>query len=145
MTGVHIVHLPYRASFIPDLLTGQVTNEPNSSRCRDAVEGRAGGSPRTRTENRHRLRLCDPANAAVSSLIRIPPSELEYFPGARKFICESHAAHSGVMVVTGIEPAEYASSASAMRGFGRAIYPPERGSSSSINGSPIRGLEKLTY
>jgi tripartite-type tricarboxylate transporter receptor subunit TctC len=24
MTGVHIVHVPYRASFIPDLLTGQV-------------------------------------------------------------------------------------------------------------------------
>jgi UTP--glucose-1-phosphate uridylyltransferase len=66
-----------------------------------------------------------PPNAVVSSLIRVPASELEYFPGARKFICEAHAAHSGVMVVTGIEPAEYASSTSALRGFGRTIYPPE--------------------
>jgi len=65
-----------------------------------------------------------PANAVVSSLIRIPPSEPEYFPGARKFICESHAAESGVMVVTGIEPAEYTST-STLRGFGRTIYPPE--------------------
>ena len=24
MTGVHIVHVPYRATFIPDLLSGQV-------------------------------------------------------------------------------------------------------------------------
>jgi UTP--glucose-1-phosphate uridylyltransferase len=66
-----------------------------------------------------------PPNAVVSSLIRIPPSELEYFPGARKFICESYAAHSGVMVVTGIEPAEPTSSAPALRGFGRTIFPPE--------------------
>ena len=66
-----------------------------------------------------------PPNAVVSSLIRVPASELEYFPGARKFICESYAAQSGVMVVTGIEPAEYASPMPAMRGFGRTIYPPE--------------------
>jgi UTP--glucose-1-phosphate uridylyltransferase len=66
-----------------------------------------------------------PPNAVVSSLIRIPASELKYFPGARKLVCQSYAAHSGVMVVTGIEPAEYASSASAMRNFGRTIYPPE--------------------
>ena len=66
-----------------------------------------------------------PPNAVVSSLIRIPPSELEYFPGARKFICEPYAAESGVMAVTGIEPVEYASSTSALRGFGRTIYPPE--------------------
>src|SRR5262245_60643180 len=66
-----------------------------------------------------------PLDAVVSSLIRIPPSELEYFPGTRTFIRESHAAQSGVMVVTGIEPAEQASSTSALRGFGRTIYPPE--------------------
>jgi UTP--glucose-1-phosphate uridylyltransferase len=66
-----------------------------------------------------------PPNAAVSSLIFIPASELEYFPGARKFVCESYASRSDVMVITGIEPAEYASSAPAMRGFGRSIYPPE--------------------
>ena len=66
-----------------------------------------------------------PPNAVVSSLIRIPASELKYFPGARRLVCESYDAQSGVMVVTGIEPAEYASSASAMRGFGRTIYPPE--------------------
>jgi UTP-glucose-1-phosphate uridylyltransferase len=29
------------------------------------------------------------------------------------------------MVVTGIEPAEHAASAPALRGFGRTIYPPE--------------------
>jgi UTP-glucose-1-phosphate uridylyltransferase len=29
------------------------------------------------------------------------------------------------MVITGIEPAEYASPVPAMRGFGRTIYPPE--------------------
>jgi UTP-glucose-1-phosphate uridylyltransferase len=66
-----------------------------------------------------------PANAVVSSLIRIAASELEYFPGAREFVCESYAAQSGVMVVSGIEPAEHAPSASALRGFGRTIYPPE--------------------
>jgi UTP--glucose-1-phosphate uridylyltransferase len=66
-----------------------------------------------------------PANAVVSSLIRIPASELEYFPGARGFVCESYPAQSGVMVVTGIEPAGHASSAPALRGFGRTIYPPE--------------------
>jgi UTP--glucose-1-phosphate uridylyltransferase len=66
-----------------------------------------------------------PANAVVSSLIRIPASELDYFPGARKFVCDSHAAQSGVMVVTGIEPADHVSSAPALRGFGRTIYPPE--------------------
>jgi UTP--glucose-1-phosphate uridylyltransferase len=64
-------------------------------------------------------------NAVVSSLIRIPASELEYFPGARRFICEPYAAQSGVMVVTGIEPAERAASAPALRGFGRTIYPSE--------------------
>src|SRR5262249_1857498 len=64
-----------------------------------------------------------PPNAVVSSLIRIPASELEYFPGARKFICESYAG--GVMVVTGIEPAEHASSALALWGFGRTVFPPE--------------------
>jgi UTP--glucose-1-phosphate uridylyltransferase len=66
-----------------------------------------------------------PASAVVSSLIRIPASELDYFPGARKFVCDSHAAQSGVMVVTGIEPADHVSSAPALRGFGRTIYPPE--------------------
>jgi UTP--glucose-1-phosphate uridylyltransferase len=66
-----------------------------------------------------------PANAVVSSLIRIPASELEYFPGARKFVCEPYAAQRGVMVVTEIEPAGCASSALALPGFGRAIYPPE--------------------
>lgn len=66
-----------------------------------------------------------PANAVVSSLIRIPASEVEYFPGARAFVCESDASQSGVMVVTGIEPAECASYAPALRGLGRAIYPPE--------------------
>jgi UTP--glucose-1-phosphate uridylyltransferase len=66
-----------------------------------------------------------PANAVVSSLTQIPASELEYFPGARKFICESYAARSGVMVVTGIEPAEHASSVHAPRGFGRTIFPSE--------------------
>jgi UTP--glucose-1-phosphate uridylyltransferase len=65
-----------------------------------------------------------PPNAVINSLIRIPASELEYFPGARGFVCESDAAQSGVMVVTGIEPA-HASSAPALRGFGRTIYPPE--------------------
>ncbi len=66
-----------------------------------------------------------PPNAVVSSLIRVPPSELEYFPGTRRFVCESSAAESGVMVITGIEPADHASSAPALRGFGRTIYPPE--------------------
>jgi UTP--glucose-1-phosphate uridylyltransferase len=65
-----------------------------------------------------------PANAVVSSLIRIPASELEYFHGARRFVCEPYAAQSGVMVVTEIEPAECASSALVLPGFGRAIYPP---------------------
>jgi UTP--glucose-1-phosphate uridylyltransferase len=64
-------------------------------------------------------------NAAVSSLICIPASELEYFPGARKFACESYAGQNDVMVITGIEPTECASPAPAMRGFGRTIYPPE--------------------
>ena len=63
-----------------------------------------------------------PPNAVISSLIRIPASELEYFPGARKFVCEPYAAQSGVMVVTEIEPAECALD---LPGFGRAIYPPE--------------------
>jgi UTP--glucose-1-phosphate uridylyltransferase len=66
-----------------------------------------------------------PANAVVSSLIQIPASELDYFPGARDFVCEPDTAQSGVMVVTGIEPVEHASSATALRGFGRTIYPPE--------------------
>jgi UTP--glucose-1-phosphate uridylyltransferase len=66
-----------------------------------------------------------PPNAIVSSLIRIPASELEYFPGARKFVCEPYAAQRGVMVVTEIEPAECASPALALLGFGRAMYPPE--------------------
>ena len=66
-----------------------------------------------------------PPNTVISSLIRTPASELEYFPGARKFVCDSYAAQSGVMVIIGIEPADHASSASALRGFGRAIYPPE--------------------
>jgi UTP--glucose-1-phosphate uridylyltransferase len=66
-----------------------------------------------------------PPTAVVSSLIRIPASELEYFPGARKFVCEPYAAQRGVMVVTEIEPAECASPALALLGFGRAIYPPE--------------------
>src|SRR5262249_39395794 len=66
-----------------------------------------------------------PANAVVSSLIRIPASELEYFPGARRLVCESYVPQSGVMTVTGIESDEYRSSALAMRGFGRTIYPPE--------------------
>jgi UTP--glucose-1-phosphate uridylyltransferase len=80
--------------------------------------GRAGAIPQLASKEL-------PPNAVVSSLIRIPPSELEYFPGTRTFICESYAAQSGVMVVTGIEPAEHASSAPALRGFGRTIYPPE--------------------
>jgi UTP--glucose-1-phosphate uridylyltransferase len=80
--------------------------------------GRAGAIPQLASKKL-------PPNAVVSSLIRIPPSELEYFPGTRTFICESYAAQSGVMVVTGIEPAEHASSAPALRGFGRTIYPPE--------------------
>jgi UTP--glucose-1-phosphate uridylyltransferase len=66
-----------------------------------------------------------PPTAVVSSLIRIPASELEYFPGARKFVCEPYAAQRGVMVVAEIEPAECASSALALPGFGRAIYPPK--------------------
>jgi UTP--glucose-1-phosphate uridylyltransferase len=66
-----------------------------------------------------------PPNAVVSSLIRIPASELEYFPGARKFVCEPYAAQRGVMVVAEIEPTECASSALALPGFGRAIYPPK--------------------
>src|SRR5262249_6429652 len=66
-----------------------------------------------------------PPNSVVSSLIRISASELEYFPGARKLVCDSYAAQSDVMVVTGIEPADHASSAPALRGFGRTIYPPE--------------------
>jgi UTP--glucose-1-phosphate uridylyltransferase len=66
-----------------------------------------------------------PPTAVVSSLIRIPASELEYFPGARKFVCEPYAAQRGVMVVTEIEPAECISSALVLPGFGRAIYPPE--------------------
>jgi hypothetical protein len=85
-----------------------------------------------------------PPTAVVSSLIRIPASELEYFPGARKFVCEPHAAQSGVMVVTGIEPTEQAASAPAPRGFGRTIYP-RRCFSSSMNGSPTGGPEKLIY
>jgi UTP--glucose-1-phosphate uridylyltransferase len=68
-----------------------------------------------------------PPNAVVSSLIRIPipASELEYFPGARKFVFGPYAAESGVMVVTEIEPAKCASSAVALPGFGRPIYPLE--------------------
>jgi UTP--glucose-1-phosphate uridylyltransferase len=66
-----------------------------------------------------------PPNSVVSSLIRIPASELAYFPGARTFVCASDAARSDVMVVTGIEPADHPSSAPALRGFGRTIYPPE--------------------
>jgi UTP--glucose-1-phosphate uridylyltransferase len=66
-----------------------------------------------------------PLNAAISSLICIPASELEYFPGARTFVCESYAAQGDVMAITGIESAECASPASAVRGFGRTIYPPE--------------------
>jgi len=66
-----------------------------------------------------------PPDAAISSVIYIPASDLEYFSGARKFVCESYAAQSDVMVITGIEPAECASPAPAMRGFGRTIYPPE--------------------
>src|SRR5262249_56407308 len=31
-----------------------------------------------------------PPNAVVSSLIRIPASELKYFPGARKLVCQSY-------------------------------------------------------
>jgi UTP--glucose-1-phosphate uridylyltransferase len=65
-----------------------------------------------------------PPNAVVSSMIRIPASELDYFPGARGFVCESYAARNDVMVVTGIEPADHASSAPALRGFGRTIFPP---------------------
>jgi UTP--glucose-1-phosphate uridylyltransferase len=65
-----------------------------------------------------------PPTAVVSCLVRVPTSELEYFPGARKFICESYAAESGVMVVTGIEPAERSSSPP-LRGFGRTVFPPE--------------------
>jgi len=80
--------------------------------------GRTGAIPQLASKNL-------PPTAVVSSLIRIPASELEYFPGARKFICESYAARSGVMVVTGIEPAEHTSSAPALRGFGRTIYAPE--------------------
>jgi UTP--glucose-1-phosphate uridylyltransferase len=66
-----------------------------------------------------------PPDAAISSVIYIPASDLEYFPRARRFVCDSYAAQSDVMVITGIEPAECASPASAMRGFGRTIYPPE--------------------
>jgi UTP--glucose-1-phosphate uridylyltransferase len=67
-----------------------------------------------------------PPTAVVSSLTRIPALELEYFPGARRFICESYAGQSGVMAVTGIEPADHpSSSAPALRGFGRTIFPPE--------------------
>jgi UTP--glucose-1-phosphate uridylyltransferase len=66
-----------------------------------------------------------PPNAAVSSLVCIPASDLEYFPGARTFVCDSYAAQSDVMVITGIEPAECASPAPATRGFGRTIYPPD--------------------
>jgi UTP--glucose-1-phosphate uridylyltransferase len=80
--------------------------------------GRIGAIPQLASKNL-------PPTAVVSSLIRIPASELEYFPGARKFICESCAAQSGVMVVTEIEPADHSSSAPALRGFGRTIYPPE--------------------
>jgi UTP--glucose-1-phosphate uridylyltransferase len=85
-----------------------------------------------------------PANAVVSSLIRIPASELEYFPGARGFVCDSDAAQSGVMTVTGIEPAEQASSAPALRGFGRTIYPIENlprtlSRCPQLRGAPGRG------
>ena len=66
-----------------------------------------------------------PPNAAISSVIHIPASDLEYFPGARTFVCDPYTAQSDVMVITGIEPAECASPTSAMRGFGRTIYPPE--------------------
>jgi UTP--glucose-1-phosphate uridylyltransferase len=65
-----------------------------------------------------------PPNSAVSSVIRIPASELEYFPGARMFICESYALKSNVVAITGIEPAGCASP-TPMRGFGRTIFPPE--------------------
>jgi UTP--glucose-1-phosphate uridylyltransferase len=80
--------------------------------------GRTGAIPQLATKNLL-------PTAVVSSLINIPASELGYFPGARKFLCEPYAAQSGVMVVTGIEPAEHASSALALPGFGRTIYPPE--------------------
>ena len=66
-----------------------------------------------------------PSNAAVSSLICIPACELEYFPEARTFVCESHANQSDMRVITGVEPADCAFFAPAMRGFGRTIYPPE--------------------
>jgi UTP--glucose-1-phosphate uridylyltransferase len=66
-----------------------------------------------------------PSNAAVSSLICIPAWELEYFPGARTFVCESYADQSDMRVITGVEPADWAFFAPAMRGFGRTIYPPE--------------------
>jgi UTP-glucose-1-phosphate uridylyltransferase len=58
-------------------------------------------------------------------VVCIPASELEYFPGARKLVCKSDDGQSDVIAITGIEPTEYASSAPAMRGFGRTIYPPE--------------------
>jgi UTP--glucose-1-phosphate uridylyltransferase len=80
--------------------------------------GRAGAIPQLASKNL-------PSTAVVSSLIRIPASELKYFPGARNFVCEPCAAQSDVMVVTGIEPAEHASSAPALRGLGRTIYPSE--------------------
>jgi UTP--glucose-1-phosphate uridylyltransferase len=66
-----------------------------------------------------------PPNAVISSLICIPASNLEYFPGARTFVCDSYTAQSDVFVITGIEPAGCAFPAPAMRGFGRTIYPPE--------------------
>jgi hypothetical protein len=67
-----------------------------------------------------------PENFVISSLIRVPEAAVPYFPGARSFIYEPDPAQSSVVVITGIEPAECASGrATAVRGFGRTIYPPE--------------------
>lgn len=49
-----------------------------------------------------------PPNAAVSNLIRIPASELDYFPGAGYSSAKSYALQSDVVAITGIELAECA-------------------------------------
>jgi UTP--glucose-1-phosphate uridylyltransferase len=65
-----------------------------------------------------------PANAAISSLVRIPPDELSYFSNARSFRYDTMKGESNVVLITGIEQAQCDPRSGLLRGFGRTIYPP---------------------
>ncbi|HEY7168085.1 MAG TPA: sugar phosphate nucleotidyltransferase [Candidatus Binatia bacterium] len=63
----------------------------------------------------------------LSTLVRIPGRELEYFPGSRPFNCPRGISTRGVFAIGSVsrESGKTQNESFAIRGFGRTIFPPE--------------------